>query len=168
MTTEAIKSAQLTNADATPAVINSAQVANGRVRHMRGVCAATTTMAAGSTYRFFRIKSNDTIRDLRLDNATLGASCTMDFGLYQTAANGGAVADADLFASAVDMNTANRGLDIHRESGIITVANMEKPIWELLGLSADPQIEYDVTATVVVATAASGSFALTAGVVGKN
>jgi hypothetical protein len=166
--TEAIKSTVITNADATPMVINTAQLANGRERSMRGVVSATTTKDAGSTYRFFRVKSNDLVKQLLLDNASWGASCTADFGLYKTAADGGAVVDADFFASAVDMNTANRALDITRESGVITVANMEKPIWELLGLSADPQIDYDVAATLVAATAATGSGCLTATVIGRN
>ncbi len=166
--TEAIKSTIITNADATPATINTAQLANGRERSMRGVVTATTTKDAGSTYRFFRIKSNDLVKQLLLDNASWGASCTADFGLYKTAADGGAVVDADFFASAVDMNTANRALDITRESGVITVANMEKPVWELLGLSADPQIEYDVAATLVAATAATGAGCLTGTVVGRN
>lgn len=166
--TEAIKSTIITNADATPTVINTAQLANGRERSMRGVVTATTTKDAGSTYRFFRIKSNDLVKQLLLDNASWGASCTADFGLYKTAADGGAVVDADFFASAVDMNTANRALDITRESGVITVANMEKSVWELLGLSADPQIEYDVAATLVAATAATGAGCLTGTVVGRN
>lgn len=166
--TEAIKSTIITNADATPIVINTAQLANGRERSMRGVVTATTTKDAGSTYRFFRIKSNDLVKQLLLDNASWGASCTADFGLYKTAADGGAVVDADFFASAVDMNTANRALDITRESGVITVANMEKPVWELLGLSADPQIEYDVVATLVAATAATGAGCLTGTVIGRN
>lgn len=168
MATEAIKSTIITNADATPAVINTAQLANGRERSMRGVCTVTTTKDIGSTYRFFRVKSNDLVKQLILDNATLGAGCTMDIGLYKTAANGGAVVDADFFASAVDVNTANRALDVTRESGVITVANMEKTIWELLGLSADPQIEYDVVATLTAASAATGAACLTGTVVGRN
>lgn len=166
--TEAIKSTIITNADATPATINTAQLANGRERSMRGVVTATTTKDIGSTYRFFRIKSNDLVKQLLLDNASWGASCTADFGLYKTAADGGAVVDADFFASAIDMNTANRALDITRESGVITVANMEKTVWELLGLSADPQIEYDVAATLTAATAATGAGCLTGTVVGRN
>lgn len=71
--TEAVKSAPITNADATPAVLNKAQVAGARARHFRGVCAAAATMAAGSTYRFFRVKSSDMLHQLLLDNATLGA-----------------------------------------------------------------------------------------------
>ena len=162
----AVKSTPVTNADATPAVLNKANVDGGRVRQKRGVCTAANGDSIASVYRFCRIKSNDLVSKVLLDNATWGAACTMDIGLYQTAANGGAVADADLFASAVDMNTANRALDVTRESGIITVANMEKRVWELLGLSADPQRDYDVAGTLVAAAAAAGAACVTVEVVG--
>lgn len=165
--TEAVKSTPITNADATPAVLNKAQIAGGRVLEHRGVALVTTTKDIGSTYRFFRVKSSDLVSQLLLDNATCGAACTADFGLYRTAADGGAVVSAALFASALDMNTANRALDITRESGTITVANMEKKIWELLALSADPQIDYDVAATLTAASAATGSVCLTGRVVGN-
>lgn len=168
MAVVAVKSAPLTNADATPAVINKANVDGARLRHKRGICAAANGDSIASTYRFFRIKSNDLVRDIFLDNASWGAACTMDVGLYKTAKDGGAVVDADFFASALDMNTANRALNVTRESGVITVANMEKRVWELLGLTADPNLEYDVTGTLVAAAAAAGSACISGEVVGGH
>lgn len=164
----AVKSTVITNADASPVVINKAFLARATVRAMRGVAAAANGDSIASTYRFCRIRSNDLVQRVFIDNATWGAACTMDVGLYKTAADGGAVVDADFFASAVDMNTANRALDITRESGVITVANSEKRVWELLGLTADPQIEYDVAGTLVAAAAAAGAALVTVEVVGAN
>lgn len=162
------KSTPVSNADATPVVLNKANVDGARERHKRGVVAAVSGDSIASVYRFFRVKSNDLVSRLTLDNATLGAACTMDIGIYKTAKDGGAVVDADLFASAVDMNAANRGLDVLRESGVITVADMEKRLWELLGLTADPGIDYDVCGTLVAAAAASGSVCLHGSVVGGH
>lgn len=153
----AVNSTPITNATATPVVLNKANVARARVLGSRGICAAANGDSIGSTYRFTRIKSNDLVSKVLLDNASWGAACTMDIGLYQTSENGSAVVDADFFASAVDMNAANRALDVTRESGVITVANMEKRVWELLGLTADSQREYDVVGTLVAAAAAAGS-----------
>lgn len=166
--TEAIKSTPITNADASPVVLNKAQIDGARLRHKRGVATVTTTKDIGSTYRMFRVKSSEMLLQLLLDNATCGAGCTGDIGLYRTAADGGAVVSAALFASAVDLNTANRALDVTRESGTITVANMEKRLWELLALTADPQIEYDVVITLTAASAATGAVALSASVIGDN
>lgn len=160
-----VTSTVITNADATPVVINKAYLARARVHCNRGVATPTNGDSINSTYRFSRIKSNDLVKALILDNATLGAACTMDFGLYETAANGGGVANAvagnqSLFASAIDMNTAQRALDITRESGTITPANMEKRVWELLGLAKDPQKDYDVVGTLTAAAAATGAVCL--------
>lgn len=162
----AVSSTPITNATATPVVLNSANVARARVLASRGICAVANGDSIASVYRFTRIKSNDLVSKVLLDNATLGAACTMDIGLYQTSGNGGAVVDAGFFASAIDMNAANRALDVTRESGVITVANMEKRVWQLLGLSADPQREYDVAGTLVAAAAAAGSVCVQVEVLG--
>lgn len=167
MTTEALKSAQITNAEASPVTLNPAYQDGGNVRCKRGYL--TTVLAAagaGSTYQFFRVKSNDMIKDLRLDAETLGTGAAMDIGLYQTAANGGAAADADLFASALSCAAAQADVCVLRESAVVTLPLMEKRVWELLGLTADPQREYDVVATVTTATTVAGKMVLTGEVVG--
>jgi hypothetical protein len=167
MAVEAIKSSVITNSDATPVTINSAQIADGRVRHKRGVAAVDAAASIGSTYRLARVKSNDIVPLLLLD-CTAITSATADIGLYRTARDGGAVVDADLFASAQSLASALRGNDVTRESGVITVPNMEKTLWELLGLTADPQVEYDIALTLTAAATAAGNLALTAFVVGRN
>jgi len=162
-----VKSSVITNSDAAPPVINSAQIANGRVRHMRGAVAVANGDSIGSVYRMARVKSNDLVHQIMLDcDAITGAAA--DIGLYRTTGDGGAAVDADLFASAQSIATALRATDVTRESGVITVANMEKPLWQLLGLTADPQVEYDIAVTLTAAAAAAGSLALSALVVGRN
>lgn len=167
MAVEAIKSTIITNADALPSVINSAQIANGRVRHMRGKAAVDAAASIGSTYRLFRVKSNDLVHQLLL-HCTAITSAAADIGLYRTAADGGAVVDADLFASAQSLASALVGTDVTRESGVITVPNVEKPLWELLSLSADPQVDYDVVVTLTAAATAAGTLAVAGLVVGRN
>jgi hypothetical protein len=102
----------------------------------------------GSTYRFCRIPSNCRVSQILLKNAAFTTAGAVDIGLYKTAENGGAVVDADFFASAVALTAAKDNADVTYESAVYTIANSEKPLWEALGLSADPQIEYDVAATV--------------------
>lgn len=167
MAVEAIKSTVIGNADSVPSVINSAQIANGRMRFMRGKAPVDAAASIGSTYRLMRVKSNDLIAQLLLD-CTAITSAAGDIGVYQTADNGGAVVDADLFASAQSLATALRGTDVTRESGVITVANMEKPLWELLSLTEDPQRDYDIAITLTAAATAAGDLALSATVVGNN
>jgi hypothetical protein len=61
------------------------------------------------------------------------------------------VVDADFFGSAVLLTSIQNEVNVTRESGVYTLANLEKPLWEALGLSADPQVEYDVTLTLTAA-----------------
>lgn len=169
MATEAIKSTPITNADATPATLNKASIDGARERHKRGVAVAVLAAAdVGSTYRFFRIKSNDLVTKLLLDNIAFGGAAAIDIGLYRTTKDGGAVVDADFFASAQAIVAAQRSIDVLRESGVITVANMEKRIWELLGLTEDPNLEYDVAATVTTILASAGAMCLHGTVVGGH
>lgn len=167
MAVEAIKSTQITNADATPSVINTAQVANGRLRHARAKAAVDSAASIGSTYRMMRVKSNDLMDTLRV-HCTAITSAAADVGLYRTAADGGAVVDADLFASAQSLASALAGTDITRESGVITVANMEKPLWELAGFTTDPQCDFDVVITLTAAATAAGTVGLAANIVGRT
>jgi hypothetical protein len=161
------KSTVIGNGDALPAVITTAQLGDGRMRQKRGVVAAVSGDSIASVYRFFRVKSNDIVAQLLLSCDAI-TTCAADVGLYKTAAAGGAVVDADFFASAQSLATALSNSDITRESGVVTIANMEKPIWEALGLTADPQIEYDVAATLTAAAGSAGGIALIGTVVGRT
>jgi hypothetical protein len=85
-------------------------------------------------------------------------SATADFGVYQTTANGGAVVDADAFGSAVSLATAiTTGTNILHESGVLDISEIEQPLWQILGLSSDPGIDYDIVATLTAAATASGT-----------
>lgn len=166
MAVEHIKSGAITNATSTPRVANNSLEAGGAVRAAAGVCAAAASTSIGSTYRFCRVPSSARVHRVIFASGASGATGQVDVGLYQTADNGGAVVDADFFASAVDPGGgAIAPTDITHESGdaganLISRAAM--PLWQALGLSADPHIEYDIVATVVEAGDGAFSMALKA------
>lgn len=161
MATEALKSASITNSDATPAVANNARVDGAAVRQKVAVIEMSTTKDAGSTYRFVRVPSNATALRVILYSDDIGTTTISDFGLYKTAKDGGAVVDADFFASAVSLKDgALNAVDITHEAGVYKIDDVEKPLWLALGLSADPMIDYDVTATLTGGTDAAGTVAL--------
>ena len=168
MPIEAIKSSVITNSDAVPSVINTAQLSGGRDRTARGLCSVIAGASIGSTYRCVRMKSNDLLKMLRLDCTAIATATAVDIGIYQTTDNGGAVVNASLFASAVLLSAALAGVDITRESGVILVSDMEKSLWQLLGLPSDPQRDYEIVATTTVASTGAGSLCLTATLVGRN
>lgn len=111
----------------------------------------------GSKYILGSVPSSASMRELIVlcDAITSAAA---DFGLYRTTADGGAVVDADFFGSAVSIATAiTTGTNVLHESGVLDIANLAKPLWQILGLTSDPQLMYDVVATLTAAATASGT-----------
>lgn len=154
MATEALKSSVITNRDATPVVLSTSNP--GTVKRAYGVveCAGGD---AGSTYTFCSIPSNAKFVRAFYSCDDLGTGLTMNVGLYQTTANGGAVVDQDFFASALDVATAAVGItEITVERGATLISEFEQPLWQRLGLSADSQRDYDVVA-VSASAAATGT-----------
>lgn len=155
-----LKSAQVTNADASPRVLNDGKTAGGVVHEFVATIAAALGDDIGSTYRFMRVRSSDRVSAVKLYCDAI-TTCAGDFGLYRTAADGGAVVDADFFASAQSLAAAiTTGTEIQHESAVYGVEDIEKPLWSGLGLSADPGIDYDITLTLTAAAASAGDVSL--------
>lgn len=159
MAVEAKKSTAITNATATPPVINSANIEKGKLRESQGFANIVNADSVGSTYRLARIRSSDRVSQILVYSPDIGTTTAGDLGLYRTNPDGGAVVDADFFASALVLNAgALNGADITFEAAAAggLIANAEKRVWECLGLTADPYLEYDITLTLTGAADASG------------
>ena len=150
MTVE-LKGDLITGLDASPRVYYSPVRAGGKVRNTADYIVTNTDDAMGSIYRFVRVPSRARIVQILASTDGGSTNGTADIGLYHTSADGGAVIDADLFASAWAIKTAAANTDVTYESGVITVDKRHKMLWEILGLSADPNLEYDIAMTVVEA-----------------
>lgn len=140
---------------ATPRVpVGSTKGAAGQLFEVAGYVANAADDSATSILRFCRVPSNARVSSVQMTTgaATAGA---IDIGVYQTADNGGTVVDADLFASAQALTAALSNADVTYESGEYTAAESVKPLWEVLGLSADPKREYDVAATITTTFSAA-------------
>ncbi len=149
MAVVAVKSTLITNADATPAVLNSPRVDGGFERLEVATAAITSGDNTGSTYRMFRVPSNAVMTDLRIYSPDIGTTTISDIGLYRTAKDGGAVVDADFFASALSLKDgALNGTDVLHESAVFSIANSGKELWDALGLTSDPSVFYDVAFTL--------------------
>lgn len=149
------KSNGITNADATPMVRSARALVGAPLLSM----VATLAVAAGdddtSVYRFCRLPSNAVIMKIDLFNDAITAGTDYNLGLYQTAANGGADADENLFGDAIDLSSARVApLDATHE--ILDINKAEKRVWELLGLSADSGREYDLCLTGVTVGTSAG------------
>jgi hypothetical protein len=161
MAVVAVKSTLITNADATPAVLNSPRVDGGFERIEVATAAITSGDSIDSTYRMFRVPSNAVMTDLRIYSPDIGTTTISDIGLYRTAKDGGAVVDADFFASALSLKDgALNGTDVLHESAVFSIANSGKELWDALGLTSDPSVFYDVAFTLTAAADATGTVKL--------
>lgn len=150
------KSTVVTNGDATPVDLSAAYLSHGRLREAVGTLEAVNGDSIGSVYRLVRIWSGCRASQVLLACDAI-TTCAGDVGLYKTAADGGAVVDADFFASAQSLAAALTGTDVTHESGVFGVEAVEKRLWEALGLTADPKIWYDVAVTLTAAAGSAGT-----------
>lgn len=164
MATVSVSSTQITNRDSSPKVLNNSRISRGALLCSMGVCATTAADDIGSKYKLCSIPSNARVAQVLLSCTSLGTAGAANVGIWQTTENGGAVVDADFFGSAVSLTSALSNSDITTEangaSSAHSKANMEKPLWEALGLSADPKRDYDVVAQLSTATVDAGAIAL--------
>lgn len=125
------------------------ELAPGFLQEAQGVATTSATQASADTIHFTRVPSNAIISQVLISAADATTAGALNVGIYETAANGGAAVDADLFASALDLaGGPYNNLDITHESGEYTYAETERPLWQVLGLSNDPNKEYDVVGVV--------------------
>lgn len=158
-------STQLTNAYASPVVLSNPYQAGGGDVIETAVIASGASDSAGSIYRYFRLPSGARVQDIQLMNETANTSGTSyKCGVYLPAVGGGAVpvANADqIFFSGVSMVTTRSIWTSVYFPSILNAgglaANTGLRVWELLGLTADPFVVYDV-----------GIAAVTPGSVGTN
>lgn len=158
------KSSTITAGDVTAGISTpiDPRLTGSRVREKVGTLEVANGDSIGSTLRLVRVRSSDRISALRVYCDAI-TSAAADFGLYRTARDGGAAVDVDFFATAQSIATAIlTGTDITFEAnaGPANVANIEQPLWQALGLTADPGVEYDITATLTAAATAAGTLSV--------
>lgn len=152
-----VKSTQITNRDATPRVLNNGRTTGGMVRHARGAAPITNGDSIASKYIMCSIPSRAVPISARISSPDIGTTTAADLGLYRTTADGGAVVDADFFKAAVVLNAGAIAKSEQVNGNLATLANAEKAIWELLGLTSDPGVDYDVVLTLTAAADATGT-----------
>jgi hypothetical protein len=165
------KSTAVTNADATQPRVQGQTWVQGA---QPTVAVATVEVAAAddndSVYRFVRVPSNARIHRLELMTDAIAGATDYNLGLYKPAnVGGGAVAkDAtgntsqdNLFADALDLTVGNT-VPVDVLHAQVNIADCEKRLWELLGYTADPFLEYDIAATGITVGTGAGTISLRA------
>jgi hypothetical protein len=157
MAVETIQSQLIIDREA--GVKTNPRVDNGDLKRKYATVAVPDASSIGSTFRMFQLSSSDTVEALILSCSAI-TSAAADVGLRRTLDDGGAVVDADFFASAQSVATAQAALNITHESGEYPHTRKGMPIWQALNLTADPYLKYDVVVTFTAAATASGTLSL--------
>jgi hypothetical protein len=143
----------------SPDIVNALLISGGKVISKVGLCAKLTTDSNNSVYRFARISSSSRISSAVIICDAMAGLTAVDVGLYDVAANGGAVVSQHLFSTGVDLHTGNT-TPLEQRFVNLAAASIEQPVWKLLGLSADPQKSYDVCLTATTAGAIAGNIGM--------
>lgn len=155
------KSSVITNRDATPAVLSNANLLKGTMLEAVGMVEAANGDSIGSKYFMVTVPSNARISQVLLSCDDIGTTTIADVGVYKSTADGGTVVDADFFGSAVSLKDgALTNSDVTHESGAYDIDDSEKMLWSALGLTADPNINYDIILTLTAAADAAGTIVL--------
>lgn len=113
-----------------------------------------------SVYRLTRVLSSWVPLDITVQTTAITGGTDYDLGCYKisTAATTGAVVDKDILMDGQTMATASLVLN---GMGAVTADLRGKALWELAGLTADPQLEYDLALTANTVGTAAGTIAVT-------
>lgn len=166
MATVSLSSTQITNRDASPRVRSASRIVKAQLYSSIGTLETSAADDIGSKYNLCSVPSNARMSRLLLSCDSLGTAGAADIGLYQTTENGGAVVDADFFASAQSLTSALAQSDVMLEANGANASigkdDLEKPLWEIIGLSEDPKRDYDIVMTLTTATIDAGTVTMEA------
>jgi hypothetical protein len=158
-----LKSPSITNRESTPKVFNNPGSGNaGILRQVQGYLASVTaSLSATSVIRLCEIDAYAVVDSVEFASAAQGAG-NFSIGLYKTNADGGAVVDADFFASRIDAASAVVITAVTNESTTNTIAKQNQPLWQAAGVSTAPApgTKYDVCATVDTTDVTTGTGAI--------
>lgn len=155
------KSTAIANADATqPRVQTQSWIERGSPIIAVGTVEVAVADDDNSVYRFARIPSGARVHKIELMSDAIAGATDYNLGLYKPAyTGGGAVVDDNLFADALDFSSGNT-IPVEVTFDQVDIANIEKRVWELLGLTADPHTEYDLALTGIVAGTGAGTISM--------
>jgi hypothetical protein len=164
----------ITDLDASPQVRQEVFHMGGRERLVAGTVVIAAADDDGSVYRFVRVHSSWSLKSIRCINTAVLAGTDYDCGLYQTAAAGGAVIDADCYADGFSLATAapavpptadgGSGIELRFGDAATSSPNLvNNRVWNDAGTAAytaDPGLYFDLCLTGNTVGTAAGTVTL--------
>jgi len=153
-----VKSATITKKDADAADLIGSKAWGGYVQEWQDFVEVTNGDSSTSKFFLFEIHSSTRVSGVYITHPDIGTTGTCDIGLYEV---DGTVVDADFFASAYSLKDGAKDEQVvTHESAVIGLEECNEPIWELLGLSSDPNKFYRVALTLTADSDATGKVKL--------
>lgn len=161
------KSTRVSNADNVPRIMDMPNVNQGKLRRVVGTLEAVSGDSIGSIYRMCRVHSSWSIQAITLYCDAI-TTCAGDIGLYRVSSEAaGAVVSVGAYATAQSLATAiTTGTNVAYEAK--DIVNSVKSVWQDAGLSADPNVWYDLSITLTAAAGSAGSLVLDVSYVGNE
>lgn len=168
MAVEALKSASITNLDATPPSTNTGgEGAPGRLQHIGDYATVSASASVGSTYRLARVPSNAKVKAVFFEAQAMGAG-KFNLSVYYSSStvdgtqviNQGVIVPTtgdQFFAADIDCASAVSRAGYTNQSGNYPVNKRNQPLWQALGLASDPGGFFDVVAVVHTTAVTTGA-----------
>lgn len=160
-----LKSTYITDREATPRVFhNPGQGGIGTSQTAYGYIASVpASLSATSVIRFVDVPSNAVVHSVLVSSGAQTAG-KFNIGVYNTNANGGLVANTNsdsFFTTDLDCSSAVVDQEcVMKATSGNTIAKRAQPLWQAIGLSADPGGKFDICATVHTTDVTTGTGAM--------
>lgn len=160
----------ITNRDATPAVINDARLRGGTLKSGVGSVAVGAADSATSYYPLVEVPTTAMVRRIYMSCPSGMTTLAGNIGVFKNTKNAAGVTTGvaantgsdTIFASATTLASAADGKDVtNLNSNGYPTDKREQPLWQAIGLAADPGGTFDIGIAVTTAnTGAAGRVGL--------
>lgn len=167
MAVDHVKSAAITNSDASPVVANTmGEGGPAALKSNTGIATGVASSSIDATYQMVRVPSNCKIKRITFQSQSQAVGIT-DIGLYYaTDGMGGqptsllvaAAINRTFFATAISLVTTVQPTDV-TNNPITTTYTPDKrnqPLWQAAGLASDPGGNFDIVLSLTTAITTGG------------
>lgn len=127
------KSTMITELDA--GTIQNTALFGGKMSRVAATHVKGSSASTADVFPLLRAWTGWTLDSFIFATAAWGTSGVVEIGAYDTAENGGAVIDADAFASALDVSAALARIDLVSESLVMDYDEINNTLRDLLGIA---------------------------------
>lgn len=162
-----LKSVAIANREATPRVANSPGAGGtGSKRTVYSyIASVTASLSATSIIRLVSVPSNAVVTSVKISSGAQAAG-KFNIGVYRTNSDGGALAAASsdsFFTTDLDCASAVNDTEcLMLGTTGNSIVKRAQPLWQAVGMTADPGGYLDICATVHTTAVTTGTGALAA------